>query len=233
MVDDHDRQLLAFAAVHPFVLADHALEFLGVDRRTVEHRLATLEQARLLRSERLRAGWPALIRITASGLATIDSRLPVPTLPPAGLRKQIGLVWLWLAARRGALGECDRVLSTREQRGLDHAAKNTVGSERPTLFGSGDRTYGLAELRYPDLMLVAGADRVAVHLQLASPRPGDLDTLLQAYGSEPLIGAALFLVENRVIGEAVETRAQTLGLARLVHVQLAVVGPADRALPAA
>ena len=110
---DADRGVLAFAAAHHLVLAEHVASLLGSDADAARERLARLQLAGLIRPTRMLATDPGGYQITSAGLAAIASELPPPRLDP-------GRYWLWLAATKGGnFGPIDQVLTEREMRARD------------------------------------------------------------------------------------------------------------------
>jgi len=151
-VDDIDRRILAFIGAHWFVLAAHVQAFLGVEEEENADRLRGLEAGGLVRSERLLRGRASSVRITGAGLEAIGSLLPAPGFDLGGYRHEVAVVWLWVAAWRGAFGEAERVLSRREMQGVDRAARDAGGEASgfavslPARGGSGS-----PGLCYPDV----------------------------------------------------------------------------------
>jgi hypothetical protein len=60
--------------------------------------------------------------ITAAGLRALGSTLPTPSLDLHNYEHDIGLAWLWLAARRGTFGPLSEILAERTLRSRDGAA---------------------------------------------------------------------------------------------------------------
>ena len=110
---DADRGVLAFAAAHHLILAEHVASLLGSNADAARERLARLQLAGLIRRTRMLAIRPGGYQITSAGLAAIASELPPPRLDP-------GRYWLWLAATKGGnFGPIDQVLTEREMRARD------------------------------------------------------------------------------------------------------------------
>jgi hypothetical protein len=231
VVEDVDRQILAFAAAHRFVLDTQIGKLLGAERGVIAERVVGLKQERWLREERVQARRPGLIRITGAGLRAIGSRMPAPGFDLTGYRHEVGVVSMWVAAWQGALGEAERVLSRREMEALDVAGRAA---------GEGDRMFALrigagargrtAAAAYPDLMLVYGWGRVAVQLVTWPHRFVNLDDLFAAHQSRPEVADLLLVfVDDRRVGGEVERAAERQGVAEKLRVQRVVAR--DAGLP--
>jgi hypothetical protein len=200
------------------VSTDHVRVWLGVSAPAARGRLRRLHCAGLATGAVRFHGQPACWRITRRGLSAIGSRLPAPGDDLATHTHDIGVAWLWLAARGGAFGPLREVISERELR----SAEGPGGRADPPLAvrvgGVGPR--GGARLHYPDLLLVtARGQRVAIELELTSKSRTRRELILSAYGAEPRIDHVLYLVRDRRIGDQIATTARRLGLEDLVHVQ--------------
>src|SRR5579859_936688 len=223
-VTERDLALLGFLADHRIVRADHVQRFLGVAASTAAGRLRTLRDAGYVRREVVFHGHPACHRVTGDGLRLIGRSLKVPRRDPRGYGHDIGLAWLWLAARDGALGPLRSFTAERSIRSLDRPGQRSDPPLAVRLGGSGPQ--GAERLHYPDLVLVtARGTRVAVELELTGKPRSRREQILAAYGGDPQIDAVLYLVDNRAVGRAVHGSARRLGLASLVRVkQVAIAG---------
>jgi len=223
-VDEVDRRILAFIGAHRFVLVWHVERFLGLEADVATGRLRELEAERLVRSERLLAGRASSVRITGLGLDAIGSRLPAPGFDLAGYRREVGVVWVWVAAWLGTFGEAERVLSRREMEGLDRALREAGGGSVATGFAvpvGMDAGPGSAWRCYPDVALETAGGRVAIHLQLRVPGSAMLEALLAGYRSDDRV---LFLTDERRVAVAVEEAAARLDVGDRVRVQRARIG---------
>jgi hypothetical protein len=228
--------LLAFAAEHRVVLAAQVASLLGVSAPTAAVRLRELARGGYLRRERPLAG-PGCYLIERRGLAAIGSDLPRPRdVDLATYRHDVGLGWLWLAARRGAFGNAEAIVSEREMRSHDGRLASPdprtrdgrpLPSEDPLgvrLPGPGPR--GGERRHYPDLLLdLRSAHRVAVELELTPKSTRRLREILGGYAIDPRVDAVLYLVERVSIGRAVERAAGSLGIGPMVHVQTVAFAP--------
>lgn len=226
---------MAFVAAHRFVLADQVERFTRAEPDLVGERLVWLEDRRLVRRERLGPRQPALIRVTPAGLRTIASRLPAPG-PEAACRHEVGVVSLWLSAWEELFGAPDRVLSVREMRALDRAAQEAGGGDGgfavPVPVPAGGAAGGAAGGRlYPDVMLVFGWGRCAVHLVIWPYRRLDPDGLFAGHRARPQAADIVFaLVDDIEAGEQLRQTAERYGVSEKLRCQKVVLR--GTALPA-
>lgn len=246
-VSDRDGEVLAFAAAHRFVLASHIHILLKTSERDARGRLAALEEAGLVRHECALPSEPRCYQITRSGLVAIGSDLPPRQLDLRSYRKDVGVAWLWLAARDGVFGEADRVLSNLELRSLDQTRtvpeRPEGRSESGTLTLDRDEPpFGVSvhssapgvapRLHYPDLMVIIEGHRIAIELALSMSGQRRVEQILEGYRAEPSIAVALYLVDDDLVSRSIRTPAAALGISDRIHVQgvqLAGAGGKDRA----
>jgi hypothetical protein len=219
---DRDRALLAFAADHRIVLATQVEALLGASASVAYDRLHTLTAARLLSSARPLNG-PACYRITRGGLTAIGSDLPTPRAPDLALyRHDVGVGWLWLAARKGVWGEPGEVISERRMRSEDGRADTAGDPTRDARFGvrlGGVGAGGKERRHYPDLLLVtADGHRIAVELELSTKGRARRETILAGYAADPTIDAVLYLVDRPTVARALSASAARVGVSDLVHI---------------
>jgi hypothetical protein len=216
---DRDLELLAFLARHRLVHSGHVAALLGVADRRAREILRRLADGRYVRGETVFAEQRACYRIRRKGLEAVGGGLPAPGLDLRSYEHDMGLAWLWLAARGGAFGPIREALSERQLRSHDEAPERTEPPLAVRLGGFGRG--GRERLHYPDLLLLRpDGRRIALELEL-SPKPRRrLEGILAGYGADPGIDAVLYLVPNRTIGNAVIAGASRLGLSDLVRVQL-------------
>lgn len=237
VIEDHaTRLLLEFLAEHRCAVAPQAQALLGCSPGLARRRLRRLADAGLVRSERIFAGRPSTCRITASGLSAIGSSLAPPRLHLSHYSHDLGLGWLWLAARAGAFGDIAVVYSERSMR--SHDARRGATDE-PLGAGIGVSTPGgSAQRHYPDLLLETPAGRrIAVELELSGKSPRRLAGIMLSYAADARIDMVLYLVADRRLATRIQRAARDAGIADLVRVQPVVRsiqgGPAsghDRAL---
>jgi hypothetical protein len=215
---DQDLRLLEFLAEHRVGLESQLQVAAGVAPRALAPRLRVLESRGYLGRERIFAGHPAACWITRRGLGAIGSRLPAPRLDLKGYRHDIGLAWLWLAARDGAFGPLAAMQSEREMRSADRRGGR---ESRPSGVGIGGvGPGGREQLHYPDLLLrLAGGQNVAVELELTGKSVRRLERIMLGYAGDRRIDAVLYLVPNGPLGRRIETAARRAGIAELIQVQ--------------
>ncbi len=217
-ITDRDREVLAFVADHRLVLAVHVQALLGVSAGAAYARLHTLSCAGLLTQETVFHQQPACYQATRKGLAAIGSELPAPRIDLRCYSHDVGLAWLWLTARAGALGELREVLSERHMRSWD--AKPDRETEPFAMRLGGFGPGGRERLHYPDLLLhTADRHRVAVELELAGKGRGRRERILAGYAADARIDAVLYLTDRPGVARALRDSARRLGISSLVHVQ--------------
>jgi hypothetical protein len=175
---------------------------------------------------------PDCFQITRAGLALIGSDLPPPEFDPR-YRHDVAVAWMWLAARGGAWGPTERIMTQREMR--SHDERHSQGRQAA---GAGHdsrqhQTLGIrvpdedeSRLHYPDLLLIRGRRRVAIELQLAAPSFRQLGRVLSGYGADQRISVILFLVVDPTVGDAVRSTAVSLESPPVVHLQPATLDEA-------
>ncbi len=221
---ERDVRLLEFLAEHRFARPSHAARLLEVGARTASDRLKRLELAGYLAGARPYHEQPEHYQITRQGLAAVGSRLGVPRDDLTTYAHDMGLAWVWLAARDGAFGPLSDLISERQLR--SHDARARIGESPATpverlgvrIPGGGSR--GGERLHYPDLLLkTATGRRVAVELELSDKGRKRLDKVIGAYAGDRRIDAILYLVEDERILRNVRASARKFGVEDLVHVQ--------------
>jgi hypothetical protein len=157
-------------------IARQVARLLGVGEPAALRRLARLRDAKLVDRGRPWRDLPQAHRITAAGLRAAGSELPAPRFDYAGLRHDIGLGWLWLALRAGALGPLRELHSERELRareGRPSAPGEIDAPERLAVrpvgvAGGGFAARAGASAHFPDVVaLSAGGRRIAFELELS------------------------------------------------------------------
>ena len=225
-MDDHgaplterDRLVLEFAAEHRLVLADQVATVLGVSPATARSRLHRLSESGHLRFTRELSG-PGCYLIERRGLRAIGSHLPAPrAVNRSEYEHDVGLGWLWLAARRGVFGRLDAVISERQMRSHDGRIERDGQPLGIRLPGVGPR--GGERRHYPDLLLHCGTGhRVAVELELTPKSRVRREAIIGGYAVDPRIDVVLYLVRDRSLGQAIERSAAKTGLSSLVSVQM-------------
>jgi hypothetical protein len=227
---DRDRDVLAFVADHRLVLAEQVQALLGVSARTATARLGALASAGLLSKERVFFQQPACYQITRQGLGAIGSELRAPRgIDLSCYAHDVGLGWVWLAARAGAFGRLRGVLSERQLRSRD--ARPERASEPLAVRLGGFGPAGRARLHYPDLLLhTASGHRVAVELELSGKGRVRREKILTGYAADARIDAVLYLVRRPGVARELRASAAKVGISSLVHVQSVQWGESMRAL---
>lgn len=224
-----DRELLRFIAGHPFVLACHVQELLGVDRAVAYRRLSGLINAGLLAHRRIFHAEPGVFQITPGGLGLIDSSLREPRLDLRSYRHDVGVGWLWLMARAGRFGSAEAVVSERELRGgyerararrLDPLDPDPVLGEPAGLTVDLDATAARQQLHHPDILVCRpGGRRVALELELSLKSRARLERILLAYSLAPELEQVVYLTDSRAVSRALTAAVEAFALDGLVWVR--------------
>ncbi len=228
-ITERDRELLGFVAAHRFVFAAHAKVFLSASPSVTFARLRALEQHGLLHHDRLLHEYPRHYQATRAGLGLIDSKLPTLRIDTREFKHDVGVAWLWLAARREAFGEVQQVFAERELRSRD--ARRAPGADPLAVRLGGHGPGGRERLHYPDLLLV-GRDgrRTALELELTAKGRTRRESILTGYAIDNRIDRVLYLVENDAIGRAVAGTVRKLGISELVGIRRVQVTERGQAL---
>jgi hypothetical protein len=203
---------------HRFVLPDHAAVLLGVAPSTAQRRLDKLVAGGYVRRARVLSGQPAMHLITRGGLAAVGSSIRPPRLDLHTHAHDVGVAWLWLAARRGTFGPLREILAERTLRSRDATRDPQV--EPLAVRKGGVGAGGGEQLHYPDLLLRTADGRwVALELELSSKVRTKLESILSAYGADPRIAGVVYLVQSQTVARSVERAARRVGVSDLVHLQ--------------
>jgi hypothetical protein len=228
---DLEPEVLAFVAEHPIVVREQVETHLRTVRIATDASLCEMAEAGLLSSARASVQGPVLYRITRRGLARIGSELAPPSVDPRCHRHDLAVVWLWLAARAGRLGEVRAVFGGRAMRQHDDGL--LAGGMPDPLAGRADAmAFGIPSpvrpestgLLYPDVMLDVGVGRIPVTLATSPLEPGALEAAVIGWGRDVSVAAVLYLVTDTTVTDLVQTTAERLGLSALVQVQPAGLG---------
>lgn len=221
-----DHELLEFLAQHRLALSDHIQALFGISARAADTRLRALADAGFVTRKRVFHRQPPFVQITRDGLAAIASDLPAPRLDLRSYQHDVGLAWLWLAARGGTFGPMREVIGERRLRSHDASLRGADRLLGVRLGGVGPK--GADRIHYPDLLLVTPEGRrIAVELELSWKGPARTGRILAGYGADPQVAAVLYLVENRIVGRSIEAAARRLGISDLVQIQLVSCKPTD------
>ncbi len=209
--------LLEFLAEHRVVRANQVEKLLGVSLDAARRRLNRLAVDGYVNRGTLYHRQPGHFLISSAGLRAIGSRLPVPTLRAADYRHDIGLAWVWLAARSGAFGPLRGMVSERQMSSHDARAGAGAGEERFAVGRIGHTRHGG---HLPDLLLhTASGHTVAVELELTHKTDRRLERILGAYAVDRRIDAVLYLVDDPRLARRIRTAAARVGAEDLIHVQ--------------
>lgn len=213
-----DLEILGFLAEHRVVVIWQVQSLLGAGSRSVAERLQALEGKRLIARQRIFQGQPEACWITRRGLGVIESRLPPPQIDLKGYRHDIGVAWLWLAARGGAFGSLSGQRSERTMRSEDRRA-----DQDGPRYGIGIGELGPGgrpRLHYPDLMLESAAGhRIAVELELTGKGARRLDRIMLGYAADARVDGVVYLCPPGRVGNGVRDAARRMGTGHRVHVQ--------------
>jgi hypothetical protein len=213
-----DLELLSFVAEHRLVLADHVQALLEASAGASDPRLRSLTNAGYLAKEAVFHRQPPCYHITRKGLAAIGSAYSEPRIDLSCYAHDVGIAWLWLAARSGVWGPTREIISERQLRSHDAAPDRTGEPMGVRLGGLGPR--GKPRLHYPDLLLITlGDHRVALELELTSKPRGRREKILAGYAADSRIDALVYLVEHSSTGRSVEATARRFGIENLLEVQ--------------
>ncbi len=218
-IDDRDREILMLLAGHRvMVVPQLAMAFADLSTRALNARLRRLAGERMIASQRIFEARPAAVSITGRGLRVIESGAPAPRVDLKAYRHDIGVGWLYLAARQGVFGGLTDLRLERDLRADDHRADR---EGPPTGIGVGTLGRdGRPSLHYPDLLTTtATGHRLAVELELTAKSSDRLRHIMRAYASDHRVSAVLYLVPDAAGARRIETAARRAGIASLVHVQ--------------
>ena len=220
-LNERDVSLLGPLAEQRILIVPQLALLLEVSERTALSRLRALERKRLLQVRPIFQGLPQAASIQSRGLRALGSPLKAPQLNLNEYRHDVGVGWLWLAARSGSFGELSG-LTTERRMQADDASLTAAGGSARWGVGLGILTsHGRPQRHYPDLMLDTGSGhRVAVELELTLKSSGRMVRIMNAYASDSAVDQVLYLAANRAIGTRVLEAARRAGISELVHVQL-------------
>ena len=205
---ERDHALLAFMAEHRLVLERQLERLVGAGEGRLRGRLLALAADGLVRPGRV-FGEPHY-QIRPTGLSAIGSNLSAPRFSVACYRHDVGVAWLWLAARDGTFGPLREVIGERRLRSHD-GVRDRPSEPYGVRLGGYDR-YGNPRLHYPDVLLVdPRARRVALELELTPKGRERRELILGGYGADSRIEGVVYLVEDtregrsirRLVGETV------------------------------
>jgi len=230
-IDDRDREILMLLSEHRvMVVPQLAIAFVDISERALAARLRRLarspeqepERGGLLAVRQIFKGQPASVWITRDGLGAIESGIRAQRVDYKTYRHDIGVGWLYLAARQGVFGTLTDLRLERELRSADRRGdREGPNAGVPAGIGVGAYTPdGRPSRHYPDLLMTTGTGhRVAVELELTAKSSDRLRRIMRAYASDHRVAAVLYLVPDAQGARRIETAARRAGIASLVHVQ--------------
>ena len=215
---ERDLEALEFLAEHRLALPTHVAVLLGTHTAAATTRLNRLADAALVKSQPAFPGEPRSYQITKNGLAVVHSRLPTPRVDVRAYEHDVGVAWLWLAARGGTFGPLEQVIGERRLR--SHDGSRDPGAEPLGVRLGGFGPHGREKLHYPDLILrTADRRQIALELELTPKSRTRLETILAGYGADPRFDGAIYLVDRPAVARSVQAAARRLGISDLVHIQ--------------
>ena len=215
---DRDRWVLAFDAEHRTVEQAHVRALQAVGDGAAGARLRALAGAGFIARHRSPDGHDACYTISSRGLAALSSSLPPARLDYRGYEHDVGVAWIWLAARAGMWGSPREVVTERRMRSHDRSEDGRAEPLAVRLGGLGPG--GGPRLHYPDVLLV-GSDgrRVAFELELSGKSRARRERILSGYAADPRIDAVVYLVDKTNVARGIQATARKLGISDLIHVQ--------------
>lgn len=217
-VTDRDRELLEFTAEHRLVLSAHLEVLLGISDHAARARLRALTGAGLLVRRAVFERGPAWHQIARPGLAVIGSSLPPPREDLRSYHHDVGVAWLWLAARDGAFGPLEEVVAERRMRSCDAGRDPGAEPLGVRIGGAGPR--GGERLHYPDLLLrTADGRRLALELELSPKGHARLEGILAGYGADRRVDRVVYVVESKALANRIASAARRVGVSDLVFIQ--------------
>lgn len=218
---ERETSVLAALSEHRLLIVPQVALLLDVSERTAVKRLKTLGQRGLLSFRPIFQGLPWAASIETAGLRSLGSSLKAPQINLNEYAHDVGVGWLWLAARAGRLGQLRGLTTERRMRAQDGAL---LGARVDTRWGVGLGllgSHGHPQRHYPDLMLdTASGHRVAVELELTAKSAGRMRRIMTAYASDAGIDHALYLAGDVGVAARVGEAARVAGIPERVHVQL-------------
>ena len=225
-------EILGFMAEHRLVETAHVERLQNVEAPVARARLRRLAAEGLARREQPFAGTATFHLINRRGLQALGSPLRPPRFDLGCYQHDVGLAWLWLAARSGAFGPLDGLVSERRMRWHDATRSALEPAMAVSLGGVGPG--GRERLHYPDLLVVTRSGRrIAVELELSSKGRARRERILGGYAGDVRIGGVLYLVPNRPLARAIQESGRRMGIGHLLRIQMVSAhDPAAEARPA-
>jgi len=219
VLSDDNLEVLAFLAEQRLARPEQVAQLIGTSEAAAARRLRRLAEAGYVERAQPFRDDPPHSWITRKGLRVIESRLPAPDGTELGnYRHDVGMGWVWLAARDGAFGRARAVRSERTMRSADGRAAE--GEERFGLRIAGEGRRGGSLTHYADMLIdTESGRRIAVELELTQKSPGRLEKIMRRYVADRRIDAVVYLVDDPRVARGVLAAAARAGATDLVHVQ--------------
>jgi DNA-binding Lrp family transcriptional regulator len=216
---ERDREALAFAAEHRFVLVGQLAAATSVSPAAAGRRLRRLRDAGYVRSERTLHFEPTAYQLTARGLTAAGSQVSAPGRVELGLyAHDVGVGWLAVGAMRGAFGDVREVIGERRMRSEDRRRQHAGGQPRHGVRRLGGERFAS---HYPDLALVTGSGhRIAFELELTTKDVRRRERILRAYAADRRYDAVVYLVTTPRAREALQRSAARVGASGRVQVRM-------------
>ncbi|MGH2859907.1 MAG: hypothetical protein ACRDLT_00205 [Solirubrobacteraceae bacterium] len=217
---ERETSVLGPLAEHRLLTVPQVAVLLGVTERTAVKRLRQLEHDRTIRLRSIFDGLPWAASIQSRGLRALGSALKPPHVNFNEYRHEVGVGWLYLAARAGSFGELHGIATDRRMQAEDLSAK-AAGRAAPWGLGLGTLgSNGRPQHHYADLILdAASGQRLAVELELTAKSSGRMAAIMTAYASDASVDHVLYLAATRTIAERVLESARRAGIPERVHVR--------------
>lgn len=234
-----DRGLLGFIADHRLILADHAQALLDTTASAARTRLSALVRAGFIVQHRVFHHQAACYQVSARGRAAIGSTLPPPRLDLREYMHDVGVAWVWLAARAGAFGTPREVISERQLRSRDGLPRRageldlsaSPRDERLGVHLVGFGRSGREQRHYPDLLVdTDDGRRIALELELSAKGRARRERILTGYALDRRIDTVVYLVNRPAVERSIRASIATLSVSPRVQVQPFAWSPSMRAL---
>jgi hypothetical protein len=221
ILTEREAAVLGPLAEHRLLIVPQVAVLLGLSERTAVNRLKALKQSGLVAFGPIFQGLPWAASIESDGRRALGSTLKAPQLNLNEYRHDVGVGWLWLAARAGSLGKL-RGLTTERRMQADDAGQLAAGQDSRWGVGLGLLgSHGQPQRHYPDLMLeMASGHRVAVELELTAKSARRVSRIMTAYASDARVDHVLYLAANGSIAARMRQAARNAGIPERVQVQL-------------
>jgi hypothetical protein len=182
-----DREVLAWVARFRFVTAEVVAERFGISVRRADARISALEAAGLVVCRKDSGSQRRAVFVSRAGALALGLTPRRPPRPEVHRAHELAIARLAGALERASSETV--VLTEREcrRRERDEPARYSVDLVQP----------GVGRVRrWPDLVLVAGAGRVAVEIELAAKPTERLRRIVAGYASGGVFSAVRFLVAS-------------------------------------